>query len=86
MVSPVVYVSGGVLLLTYFVVGSRFDDCRVAPAITQFELNKFESNSPRKDEVIRSKVYFKTMSPYISVSGSDHRLVFGKTLKFSGHR
>lgn len=76
--SRVVFAYCGALLLTYFAVGARFDDCRVAPGTSQVDLARLENNSPRKDEVIRSKAYFKTASPYISLYDSNHRVVFGE--------
>lgn len=78
MSSRAVYVCCALVFLIDFAISARFDNCRVGQAKSPYDLHKFEHNSPRKDEIIRAKVYFKTNAPYLSVTGFHHRIVFGK--------
>lgn len=42
------------------------------------DLREIENNFPRKDEIIRTKVYLNHHLPVISVSGSSYQITFGK--------
>lgn len=67
---------------TDFVVSGVLEGCNVGQTFentnaNHYSLSKFKNNSPKPDEVLRTKVYYKWTKPYFSFSSNSAQIVFG---------
>lgn len=60
----------------------RYDGCSVGltyanRTMVRFELRAFGYNSPKPEELIRTKVFFKHEDPMFSIEQSGKEIIFG---------
>lgn len=72
------------VLLAEEVFCNQFDNCRYLRGSSQINLENFENNSPRNDELIRTKVLYKLEIPFFSVLDheTNNEIVFGKYFRY----
>lgn len=71
---------GTLIFLLTLTDASRYERCSVGGKLKELNLGELENNSPKRNELIRTKLYFDASGSYIKISNSSNQIVFGEIL------